>query len=105
MVRIGGFWGLKLHDRSNFGVGRKKFFLETVSTIISVRFINITLVKNFINGVNLVKMGHFFENCQYWVILHPKMTQYDVIGQNLGKVVKKFYSKNLETLCYSGLFN
>ena len=45
--------------------------------------------ENVINGVNLVKIGHFYENCQYWVILAPKMTQYDVIGQNLGKVVKK----------------
>ena len=25
-----------------------------------VRFIDITLVKNVINGVNLVKIGHFF---------------------------------------------
>ena len=51
----------------------------------SVRFIDITLVKNVINGVNLVKIGHFYENGQYWVIL----PQYDVIGQNLGKVVRK----------------
>ena len=57
----------------------------------SVRFIDITLVKNVINGVNLVKIGHFYENCQYCVILAPKMTQYDVISQNLGKVVKTFF--------------
>ena len=56
----------------------------------SVRFIDITLVKNVINGVNLVKIGHFDENGQYWVILAPKMTQYDVIGQYLGKVVNNF---------------
>ena len=49
----------------------------------SVRFIDITLVKNVINGVNLVKIGHFYENCQYWVILAPKMTQYDIIGQKV----------------------
>ena len=43
----------------NFVVGRKYFFLKTVSKMISVRFINITFVKSIIYGVNLVKIGHF----------------------------------------------
>ena len=33
---------------------------------------DIILVKNDINGVNLVKIGRFGENCQNWVILGPK---------------------------------
>ena len=40
--------------------------------IILVRFIDINLVKNVINGVNLVKIGRFGENGQNWVILGPK---------------------------------
>ena len=35
---------------------------------------DINLVKNVINGVNLVKIGHFCENGQNWVILGGKMT-------------------------------
>ena len=36
-------------------VGRKYCFLKTVSKVILVRFINITVVKNVINGFNLIK--------------------------------------------------
>ena len=50
----------------------------------------IYLVKNVINGVNLVKIGHFCENGKNGVIFGSKN---DVIGQNLGKVVKKFCLK------------
>ena len=42
--------------------------------IFSVRFMDINLVKNVINGVNLVKIGHFGENGQNCVILCVKMT-------------------------------
>ena len=52
-------------------------------------FIGINLVKTVINGVNLVKIGHFLcENNQNWVTLGG---QNDVIDQNLGKgVVNNF---------------
>ena len=33
---------------------------EKFANFISARFINTTLVKNVINGVNLVKIGHFW---------------------------------------------
>ena len=56
--------------------------------IISVRFMDINLVKYIINGANLVKVGHFFgENGQNRVILAYFGRQNDVICQNLGKVV------------------
>ena len=45
---------------TNFGVGRKYVFLKPVSKVILVRFINITVVKDTINGFNLVKIGHFW---------------------------------------------
>ena len=48
---------------------------------ILVRFINITVVKNVINGFNLVKIGNFKylifgENGQNWVILGAKIMSY-----------------------------
>ena len=42
----------------NFGKVVKKMFLK-FPNIISVRFMDIYLVKNVINDVNLVKIGHF----------------------------------------------
>ena len=43
----------------NLGEVVNKVLLLKFGKIISVRFINITLVKNVMNGVNLVKIGHF----------------------------------------------
>ena len=55
---------------------------------------DINLVKNVINGVNLVKIGHFFgEHGQNCAILAVKN---DVIGQKLGKLVKNFSLKFLK---------
>ena len=48
----------------------------------------INLVKNVINGVNLVKVGNF------WSKLGHFGGQNDVICQNLGKVIKSFFSLN-----------
>ena len=72
----------------HFRVGRKYFFLKTVSKVILVSFINITLAKNVINGVNLVKIGHFWAK---WSKFGDFGGQNEVIGQNLGKVVKSFF--------------
>ena len=88
MVKIGTFWGGK-NVVIKFCVGRKYFFLKTVSKIISVRFINITIVKSGINGVNLdrtflVKMVKIVTFCG----------QNEAISQNFGKVVKKIFSEN-----------
>ena len=63
MVKFGSFWGPKWRHMSKFCGGTKIFFLKTVSKVILVRFINITVVKNVINGFNLVKIGHF---CWKW---------------------------------------
>ena len=46
-------------NRSIFWAGTKIFFLKTVSKAILVRFINITLIKNVINGFNFMKIGNF----------------------------------------------
>ena len=56
--------------------------------IISVRLMDINLVKYVINGDNLVKIGHFGENGQNRVILAHFGLQNNVIYQNFGKVVK-----------------
>ena len=49
---------------------------------------NINFVKNLINVVNSVKIGHFCENGPNWVILGGEK---DVIGQNFVNLVKIFY--------------
>ena len=56
-------------------------FLKTVSKVNLVGFINITVVKNFINVFNCVKKAHFKskerilgENGLIWVILSSKIT-------------------------------
>ena len=43
---------------SKFWGGTKIFFLKTVSKVILVGSINITVVKDVINGFNLVKICH-----------------------------------------------
>ena len=57
-----------------FLVVRKCFFLETVSKIISVRFIKITLDKDIINWINLVKIGYLGKNGHNWKIFGVKIT-------------------------------
>ena len=80
--------GSKLRPMSNLGNVVKYFFPEWFLKIISVRFMDINLVKYVINGTNLVKIGTFGENCQNRVILAYFWVHNDVICQNLGKVVK-----------------
>ena len=91
LVKIGHFWRKwskvayfgSQNDVicQNFWVGRKYFFLKTVSKVVLARFINLTVVKDVINGFNFVKIGHFKskylifgENGQNWVILSSKIT-------------------------------
>ena len=78
--KLGHFVGQNDVIIQNFRVGRK-FFIKTVSKVILVGFINITVVKNVINGFNCVKISHFKskqlifgENDQNWVILRSEMT-------------------------------
>ena len=47
------------------------------------------LVKNIINGVNLVKIGHFWRK---WSKLGHFNGQNDVIDQTLGKLVINIYN-------------
>ena len=57
------------------------------------------LVKNVINGVNLVKIGHFSVKMvkigSFWPILGANMTSYVKI---LGKWSKNFFTKKIEKL-------
>ena len=59
MLKIGSFWGQNGASGQNLGKVVKKVFLKMFLKIISVRFMDIKLVKIVINGVNLVKIGHF----------------------------------------------
>ena len=85
MVKIGSFWGQNRASGQNLGKVVKKVFLKMFLKIISVRFIDINLVKNVINGVNLDKIGHFWRKLSK---LGNFGGQNDVISQNLGKLVK-----------------
>ena len=72
--------------------------------MISVNFMIIYLVNNVINGVNLVKIGHFLVKM---VKIGSFSGQNDVISQNFGKAVKKFslkVSKNYLTQVYGHIF-
>ena len=60
MVKIGSFWGQIVATGQNLEKLVKKNFLKMFLKIISVRFMDINLFKNVINGVNLVKIGHFW---------------------------------------------
>ena len=52
----------------------------------------INVVKIVINAVNLVKTGHFCGNVPNSLNFGGKN---DVIGQNFGKVVKKFFHSKM----------
>ena len=65
----------------NLSKRSEKNFLK----IISDKFMDIYLVENVINGVNLVKIGHFWWK---WLKLGHFGGQNDVICQNFWKVVK-----------------
>ena len=61
MAQILSFWGPKLHDRLNCGEGVQKISSLKFIKIISVRIMDLNLVKKMpLMGVNLVKIGHFF---------------------------------------------
>ena len=63
--------------------------------IILVRFLHRNLVKNVINGVNLVRICHFGENGQNWVILWAKMRSYVKIW---GKWSNNYFPKSFKKL-------
>ena len=58
---------------------------------------NINLVKNVINGVNLIKVGHFGENGQIGPFWGPKLchsSKFEESGQKiLSLVYKNYFSK------------
>ena len=57
MVKIWPFGGQKCRHRSKIGeIGEKNFSLKFCKSI-SVKFMGMNLVKNVINGANLVKTG------------------------------------------------
>ena len=91
MVKIGSFWPIlapKWHHISKFGEIGQIIFHKKFLRIISVIFMDIVLVKNVINRVNLVKLGHFWWKCsKFWHF----GGQNDAIYQNLGEVVKKIF--------------
>ena len=91
MVKIGSFWGKKWRHRLNFWGGTKIFFLQTVLTIMVLRFIIITLVKTFFNGVNLVKLVHFWWKWSKLGHFGAKMTSYVEIW---GKWWNNFHPKS-----------
>ena len=55
---------------------------------------DINLVKNVINGVNLVKIGLFGENGPNLDILGAKMTSYVKINGKMSKIFSIKVSKN-----------
>ena len=61
MTKIWSFWGPQLHHRSKFGEGIQKISSLKFIQIISVRFMDINLVKNAING------GKFCQNRSFFV--------------------------------------
>ena len=74
----------------NLGKVVKKFYLEKFLKFISVRFMDINVVKNAIIGVNLVNRSFLVKMVQFgsfWM-------QNDVIGQYLAKVGKNIISKS-----------
>ena len=54
-----GRFGPKWHHRPKFRESGQIIFPLKNLKIISVRFVDINLVKSVINGVNLVKIGDF----------------------------------------------
>ena len=55
----GSFWGPKCRHISKFDESAPIIFPYRRLKIISVRFMDRNVVKNVINGVNLVKIGNF----------------------------------------------
>ena len=85
LVKIGHFWS-KWSKLGHFG-GKNDIICRHLGKCVkylwtNIRFMDINVVKNLINGVNLVKIGHF------WSKLGHFGGKNDVICQNLGKVVK-----------------
>ena len=60
--KLGYFWGKNEVISQNLWKVVKKFSSKFLK-IISVRFVDINLVKNVINWVNSVKIGHFLSKC------------------------------------------
>ena len=59
------------------------------------------LAKNVINGVKLVKVGHFWSK---WSKLGHFGGQNDVICQSLGKVVKKIFTVKVSKNYFSQVY-
>ena len=89
MVKIGSFWGQIVATGQNLEKLVKKFFLKMFLKIISVRFMDINLVKNVIHGGNLVKIGRFGENGQNWVTLGPKWRLRPKFMESVQKIFSK----------------
>ena len=68
--------------------GQQIFSLKVTKNYLSRGYWQKFGKKNVIKGVNLVKIGHFWWK---WSKLGNFGGQNDVIGQNLVKVVNKFY--------------
>ena len=89
----------------NLGERGQKISLK-VSKIISVRFMDINLVKNVINGVNLVKIGHFWcENGQNWVILGVKLRHRSKFWESGPIMLSLKVSKNYFSQVYGHKFD
>ena len=97
MVKMSSFWGQNYVIGQNLGNTLKKNFLQKFGKIISVRFIDTTLVKNVFNG------GKFGKNRSFFYLgppmptgsnsTHKFSTAYDFILTH--KNNKKMYSKHL----------
>ena len=94
-VKIGSFWVPKWRHRWNF-------LHKTVSKIISMTFFIIKLVKTIINGINLVKLGHFWwkwsKSGHFGIFWAPKWRhtwKFGESGQNLYSlnVSKNYFSQ------------
>ena len=93
MVKIWSFWRPKLNHRSKFGEGAQKISSLKFIKIISVRIMDLNLVKNAINGgkfgqnrlffMKMLKIGSFWgikrrhaskfgERCQKFYMLKFK---------------------------------
>ena len=103
LVKIGHFWS-KWSKLGHFG-GKNDVICQNLAKvvkncllrflkIISVRFMDINLVKIVINGVNLVQIGNFRRKCsKFPPFLGVKVTSYVKI---LGKWSKNFFTQKFE---------
>ena len=110
MFKIGTVWALKWSHMSKFGKIVQIFFYQKFLKIISVRFMDIILVKNVINGSIWSKQVIFGENVQNSVFLGAKLTPYIKIwgkwSKNYSVKVSKnyfsqFYGHNFGLKCHS----